>query len=87
MFKKYLTRKNIGSVMIIIWMLGSGGYIVHDQWQKFRGKLIKSAYQSGASNSIKTIINESSKCKPIPLFDGSKKVSIIAVDCLKKATE
>ncbi len=85
MLKKIFTKKFIVLVIIIIWIIFSVGYIINDQWQDFRIEQIKDAYQSGAANSIKTIISESTKCQPIPLFDGSTKVSVIAVKCLQQA--
>ncbi len=85
MLIKFFTKKIIILTAIIIWIIFSVGYIINDQWQDFRIEQIQVAYQKGASDSIRTIINESAKCQPIPLFDGSTKVNMIAVECLQQA--
>ena len=85
MLAKFFTKKITILVTIIIWIIFSVTYIINDQWQDFKIDQIQVAYQNGASSSIKTIISESAKCQPIPLFDGSTKVSLIAIECLQQA--
>lgn len=84
---KIITKKSILILLVIVWIVFSAGYIAYDQWQDFKTGQMQVAYQQGLIDSVRTIMNESTKCQPIPLLDGDKQVNIIAVECLQQVEQ
>lgn len=86
--KKSIPIKKIVLILVIfVWVGFSIWYIANDQWQDFQNTKMQAAYQKGFSDSVKTLMNESTKCQPIPLFNGDKRVEMISIECLQKANE
>ncbi len=81
---KNITKKQIIMFVVVSWFIFSVGYIVHDQWQRFKIQYSQNAYKQGVSDSIKTLITQMEKCVAVPLYDGNKKVEAVSVECLKK---
>lgn len=81
--KNLFTKRNLLTLLVVLWVLFSVAYIVRDQWMKFQTVTLNNAYQSGAKAAIHTIITASDGCKGVPLFEGDKKVTFVSVDCLK----
>jgi hypothetical protein len=80
-----VTKKNIIIALAIAWVVFSAWYMINDQWQNYKIGQIEKAYIAGGNNTITTIVNESTKCQPIPLFSGENEVKMIAIECLQQA--
>ncbi len=81
-------KKIIGIVFLVAWIIFSALYIINDKRKDFRTVQMQQAYQQGytegVTNSVRTLMTESSKCSPVPLVDGDKTVEVVAVPCLQK---
>ena len=81
--KHIFTKDHILHILLGIWVIFSVVYIAHDFWEKSVNKQVNKAYQAGLVDSVKTLIRESEKCKPIPVFEGEKQVELISIKCLQ----
>jgi hypothetical protein len=82
-FKNILTKKNIFTLLIILWLIFSVYYVIQNEWQKYKIGQLEKAYIAGGNNAVNIIINEAKKCQQIPLVSGDKRVNMIAVECLQ----
>lgn len=80
-------KKIICVVILVAWIIFSAIYIARDKWQDLQTIQMKQAYQKGVSDIVRAVITESSKCAPISLKDGDKKIDIIAVSCVSENNE
>lgn len=72
----------IGIFILIIWIAFSAIYIINDRWTDFQSIGIPRAYRQGVNDLVLTAMREVSKCAPVTLRDGDKKIEIVAVKCL-----
>lgn len=80
-------KKIIILFIAVVWIIFSAIYIINDQWKDFQTIQVRQAYNAGVSASVRTLIQESAKCAPVPLFNGDQKTEVIAVKCLQQAKE
>lgn len=85
--KDMLNRKYIVRAVMLLWVLFSLGYIMRDQWLRFRTVQLQSAYKQGFADSVQKLITESGKCEPISVYNADEKVSLINIECLKPTDE
>lgn len=85
--KQYLTLKNGVGAVLILWIMFSIGYIVRDQFFKFKGSLYNDAYQAGVIQSVEQLITQAKSCEPVKVYKDDEEVNLIAIECLQLPNE
>jgi|GEM_PF-2065999 len=68
-------------IILVVWLIISATYIVHDLWKNG----LSATYQAGYQQAFGDVIANSQQCKPFNVFVGEAKVDLINVACLEQA--
>lgn len=79
-----MEKKKMITIGLIAWGVFTIGYIVNDQVKDFKNNYSQKVYVQGQVDTINTLIEKASECKPFSVFSGEKEVNLIGVDCLQK---
>lgn len=80
-----MTKKEIFSVVVIVWLLLATAYVVDDQWDNYQNNGIQKAYTGAINDMIDGV--EKSNCQPLPIFSGERKVEVVDMRCLQQSDE
>ena len=80
---KVITKKRIGYVIVLAWLIFSLVYIGYDGWKDFRDQKLKQAYQNGYGSAVNDLIAEAEKCQPFVVFntETKKEIQLMNIDC------
>ena len=83
-----ITKKNIGQIVLGVYIVGSLGYIGYSQWTNFKAQYADQAFQSGQADAVAQLINQAENpgCQPFTVYNQQKKVELVNVTCLQAAT-
>ena len=79
-----MTKKKGVLVILGLWLIFSSGYIARDQWIEFQNRQILAAYQSGVTDTVRTLMERAELCQPVSLVDGDKQMELIKVGCVQE---
>jgi hypothetical protein len=82
-----ITKKLILNIILVIWVIFSIIYIIHDLWSDFKVVKLNQAYQQGRIDTINELIRQAQTCQQFPVFSGEKRVNLINIDCLKSESK
>jgi predicted negative regulator of RcsB-dependent stress response len=83
-----ISKNLVISVVAILWVVFSLGYIGWDIWGDFKVNQVNNALRNGYSQAILDVGAQAAKCQEVPLNLGDNKtMSIVSVECLKQAQE
>ena len=77
-----LISKNIGKIVLYVWVILSVVYIGYNFWQK----MVNNYYLAGKVDTINSLIKEAEKpeCQPFSVYTNDKQIQLINVACLKQ---
>ncbi len=82
------TKQDIIKSGILIWIVASVVYIGWDTWRDYQIRGVQRAYQTGANDSIKQLLDKSkaAQCKEaVPVTLGEEKMEFIDIACIQPA--
>ena len=69
----------------IIWIVFATLYVVYGEYSRLQNYVAVSAYNSGMSDAVYKLVQESSDCRPVPVVAGDIQMQFINVECLTPA--
>jgi len=80
---KIITKKRIGYVIVLAWLIFSLAYIGYDMWNNFKDKKLSQAYQAGYESAVNDLIAEAEKCQPFTVFnkETEKEIQLMNINC------
>ena len=81
------TKQDVIKSVVLLWIVASVAYIGYDTWRDYQIRGIQQAYQSGATDTIKQLLDKSqaTQCKEtVPVSLGDTKVEFVDVKCLQQ---
>ena len=83
--KKTVKNVNTFQLMLVVWLVFSSLYIMHDLWKNGISATYQLGYQAGAEKTITQVVATSQKCQPFNVFAGEAKADLINMACLQPA--
>jgi hypothetical protein len=74
----------IVKALFIAWVVFASLYFIYGEYMRLTQYVAQNAYGKGYQDSIMQLLNEVSKCQPVPIPFGENKVDIIATSCLQQ---
>lgn len=74
----------IAKALFIAWVVFASLYFVYGEYMRLTQYVAQNAYGKGYQDSVMQLMNELSKCQPIPVAVGDKKEEILALSCLQQ---
>lgn len=85
----FLSKKNILTFLLVLWMIFSIGYIGWGIWTDIKTAIIKQSYQQGVSDTVNQLIQqaEDNNCQLIHIFnqEANKDIQLINTTCVNKS--
>ncbi len=82
----FLSKKNLLTILLVLWVIFSVGYIGWNIWSDFRVEMLNRAYQQGITDAVNQLISQAEKeCKPVTVFNQAenKQIELVNAVCLK----
>lgn len=83
----FIESLHIGRLLAITWIVFSFVYIGFSLWQQVKSISFENGINQGRTRALDSIVISAKKCQPMNINSDAGSTQIIAMDCLKQATE
>jgi hypothetical protein len=84
-----ISRQDVLKTLVIIWFVGTTGYVIYDTYIGYKVRGMQTAYNAGYGKSVDDLIKKStdSKCQPFEVQKDGTKLQLIDVACLQQQNQ
>ena len=82
-----IKRAPVLKIILIVWLVFSTLYVVYNEYNRLRFYVAKASYTQGVQDTVGQLMQEASKCQPIPITSNGQQVSLIALSCLNQPSD
>ena len=78
---------HIWKVILVLWIIFATIYVVYGEYNRLANFVAKRAYNQGLTDAVTELINQGTKCQPIPVNVDDRKATFISLECLQQPAE